>query len=125
MTAVSRTMAMALGLVGTVIAFVVVSMYSLMHMLSRMAGIDADRGHFFIGTGLTILAAIGSLLVVGWPEIGAVILVLATIGFWFIVGWWAIIPAVFLLGAAVIAFMDRRRHHEPEYYPPPRRAPQP
>jgi hypothetical protein len=107
-------MAMAVGLVGSVIAFVVVALYSLMHTLGRIAGVTADRSHFFIGTGLTILAVIGSLLVAVSPEVGAVILVLATIGFFFIVGWWAVIPALFLVAAAVMAFMDRRKHeHSP------------
>lgn len=124
MEAVSRAMAVTLGLIGTVIAFVVVSLYSVMHLLGRVSGITADRGHFFIGTGLTILAAIGSLLLAGSPEVGAVILVLATIGFFFIIGWWAIIPALFLLGAAGLAFMERAQHHNRDDYRPPTSAPQ-
>lgn len=124
MKALSRTMAMAIGLVGTVIAFVVVSLYSLMHVLARMTGVTADRSHFFIGTGLTILAAIGSLVLVAAPMAGAIILVLATIGFWFIIGWWAIIPALFLLSAAAIAFMESRQHRAPGYEQPPTGVPQ-
>jgi hypothetical protein len=113
MPVVSRMMAMAIGLVGSVIAFVIVALYSLVHLLIRVSGIPADRGHFFIGTGLSILAVIGSLFLVGSREIGAVILVLATIGFFFIIGWWAIIPAIFLLGAAGMAFMERREYRQP------------
>lgn len=124
MRAVSRTMAMALGLVGTVIGFVVAALYSLLHFLGRISGITADQGHFFVAIGLTILAAIGSLLLVSAPEIGAVILVLATIGFFFIVGWWAIIPAVFLLGAAGLAFVERSQHRREENQQPPAGAPQ-
>jgi hypothetical protein len=113
MPVVSRMMAMAIGLVGSVIAFVVVALYSLAHVLARVYGITADRSHFFIGIGLTIVAIIGSLSLVGSAEIGAVILVLATIGFFFILGWWAIIPAIFLLGAAGAAFMSRRESRQP------------
>jgi len=124
MQVASRVMAMTLGLVGAVIAFVVVCMYSLLHLLGRISGITADHGHFFIGTGLSILAAVGALVVSGAPEVGAVILAVAAIGFFFIIGWWAIIPALFLLGAAGIAFMDRAKHHKEENYQPPKSAPQ-
>src|SRR5215467_3248179 len=84
MRAVTHVMAMAIGLVGAVIAFVVNAMYSLAHVLGRMTGITADRSHFFIGTGLTIVAVIGALCMAGAPEVGAVLLVLATIGFFLI-----------------------------------------
>ena len=58
MSGVSRMMAMATWLVGSVIAFVVVALYSFLHMLERMAGITADQSHLFLGIGLTILAVI-------------------------------------------------------------------
>jgi hypothetical protein len=119
MAAMSRMMAMAIGLVGAVIGFVVSALYSLVHRLARISGITADRSHFFVGIGLTIVAVIGSLLVVASPEAGALVLVLATIGFFFILGWWAIIPAIFLLSAAGVALMRRR-----EYQRPPTGAPQ-
>ena len=122
MSGVSRMMAMATGLVGSVIAFVVVALYSFLHMLERMAGITADQSHLFLGIGLTILAVIASLVVVSAPEIGAVLLVLAAVGFFFIVGWWAIIPALFLIGTAVMTYMSYRNH--PQYHEPPTRLPQ-
>lgn len=122
MSTVSRMMAMAIGLVGSVIAFVVVSLYSIMHVLARMAGVTADRSHFFVGTGLTILAAIASLVVIGSPPIGAVLLILATVGFFFVVSWWAIIPALFLVSAAVMAYMSYRSH--PRLHEPPTGLPQ-
>jgi hypothetical protein len=106
-------MAMAIGLVGAVIAFVVNALYSLAHVLGRMTGITADRSHFFIGTGLTIVAVIGALCMAGAPEVGAVLLVLATIGFFLIVGWWAVIPAIFLLSAAALAVVNRHEYHRP------------
>ncbi|HEX9413460.1 MAG TPA: hypothetical protein VF916_08130 [Ktedonobacterales bacterium] len=119
MAGMSRMMALAIGLVGAVIGFVVSALYSLVHLLARINGVTADRSHFFVGIGLTIVAVIGSLLVVASPEGGALVLVLATIGFFFILGWWAIIPAIFLLSAAGVAFMRRR-----EYQRPPTGAPQ-
>jgi hypothetical protein len=113
MSFVSRTVSMALGLVGAVIGWVVVALYSLMHVLARMSGLTGDRSHFFIGTGLAILGVIGSILVLGSPEVGAALLVITTIGLFFIVGWWAIIPALFLVSAAVIAFLSRAEAHRP------------
>ncbi|HEV2461800.1 MAG TPA: hypothetical protein VGS80_25875 [Ktedonobacterales bacterium] len=113
MRAISAVMAMALGLVGAVIGFVVNALYSLVHVLGRISGITADRSHFFIGTGLAIVAVVGALCVAGAPEVGAILLVLATIGFFFIVGWWAVIPAIFLLSAAALAMMNRAAYHRP------------
>lgn len=113
MRAISRVTTMAIGLVGAVIGFVVNALYSLVHVLGRISGITSDRSHFFIGTGLTILAIIGALSVAGAPEVGALLMVLATIGFFFIVGWWAVIPAIFLLVAAAFAIRSRREYHQP------------
>jgi hypothetical protein len=116
MRVVSRLTAMAIGLVGSVIAFVVNAMYSLLHLLGRISGVSTDRSHFFIGTGLTIVAVIGSVCVgSGAPEAGAVLLVLATVGFFFIMGWWAVIPAIFLVAAAVLAIMGREEYRHPTH----------
>jgi hypothetical protein len=124
MVAVSRVVTMAIGLVGAVIAFVINALYSFAHMLGRISGITADRSHFFIGTGLTIVAIIGALLVVVSPEVGGVLMVLATIGFFFIVGWWAIIPAIFLLAAAALALFNRHEYRQRGLREPPTGAPQ-
>jgi hypothetical protein len=113
MATVSRVVTMAVGLVGAVVAFVVNALYSFAHVLGRISGITADRSHFFIGTGLTIVAVIGAILVVGSPEAGALLLILATVGFFFILGWWAIIPALFLVSAAGLAIANRREYHRP------------
>jgi hypothetical protein len=119
MVAVSRIVTMAIGLVGAVIAFVVNALYSFAHLLARISGVTADRSHFFIGTGLSIVAVIGALLVVASPEVGAVLMILATIGFFFIVGWWAIIPALFLLVAAALALFNRHEYRRRELPQPP------
>jgi hypothetical protein len=120
MAAVSRVVTMAIGLVGAVIAFIVSALYSLVHVLGRISGMTADRSHFFIGTGLSLVAVIGAVLVVGFPEAGALLLIVATVGFFFILGWWAIIPALFLLSAAGLAIANRQ-----EYHRPPTAAPNP
>ena len=121
MRAVTHIMAMALGLVGAVFGFVVSALYSLMHVLGRVAGVTANQSHFFIGLGLSILAVIGALCMAGAPEVGAILLVLATIGFFFIMGWWAIIPAIFLLSAAALGIVNREQYHQ---HRPPTGIPQ-
>ena len=124
MVAVSRAVTLAIGLVGAILAFVVNTLYSLAHVLARLSGITADRSHFFIGTGLSIVAAIGAALVIASPEGGAVLMVLATIGLFFILGWWAIIPAVFLLSAAGLALFYRLSARGREVRRPPTGASQ-
>src|SRR5260221_823143 len=96
MRAVSSVMTMAIGLVGAVIAFVVNALYSLVHVLGRISGITGDQSHFFIGTGLTIVAVIGALCVAGAPESCPLLMILATIRVFFIVGRVSLIPAGFL-----------------------------
>jgi hypothetical protein len=102
-----RTLAMVLGVIGAVVGFVASLLYSLAHFLGRIAGITADRSHFFIGIGLTILAAIGAVMAPFSGVVAALLMVAAVVGFAFIIGWWAILPAIFLLPAAWIAFSNR------------------
>lgn len=113
MRVISRVATMGIGLVGAVIGFVVNALYSLVHFLGRISGIPGDRSHFFIGTGLTIVAVIGAVCVAGAPEVGAVLMVLAAVGFFFIMGWWAVIPAIFLVAAAIMAIMGREEYRHP------------
>src|SRR5215813_253115 len=103
-----RTLGMILGFCGAAVAFVVNMLYSLFHTLGAVTGVANDQSHFFIGTGLAILAAIGAFLALGSGEVGAVLMVLSLVGFAFIIGWWTIIPALLLLPAAGLAFAGRR-----------------
>jgi len=103
-----RVIGMILGFCGAAVAFVVTMFYSLFHTVGEVAGIAQDQSHFFIGTGLAILAGIGAFLALGSGQIGAVLMVLSLVGFAFIIGWWTIIPALFLLPAAGLAFAGRR-----------------
>ena len=102
-----RSLAMILGLIGAVIGFVTSLLYSLAHVLGRIAGITTSSSHFFIGVGLTILALIGAVLAPFSGIVAALLMVAAVVGFAFIIGWWAILPAIFLLPAAWMAFSNR------------------
>ncbi len=103
-----RTIALIVGLVGTVIAFIINILYSLVHVIGRVSGITNDNSHFWWGILVVIAALIGSFLAPVFA-IGAAILLLASgIAFFWIVGWWAIIASVFLFVAAILTFSNRR-----------------
>jgi hypothetical protein len=104
-----RMLAMVIGLAGGIIAVIVTVLYAFFHTLGRVAGIAADSSHMFIGLGLSVAAIVGSLFLPVIVDVGEVLLIIAIIGLFFILGWWALIPNAFLLVAAVLAFVDRRR----------------
>lgn len=108
-----RVLALFIGLFGSIVAFVVNTLYSLFHFLGRIGGITADQSHFFIGTGLAIVAFVGAMLIVVSPLVGVALLALATIGLFFIMGWWALLAAPFLVFAAILAVAARHEVEEP------------
>lgn len=108
-----RVLALFIGLFGSIVAFFVNMLYSLFHMLGHISGVTPDQPHFFIGTGLAIVAFVGAMIVVGSPLVGAALLMLATFGLLFIMGWWVLLAAPFLLFAAVLAFAGRNEVEEP------------
>ncbi len=103
-----RVLAMIVGLVGVVIAFVVNLLYSSLHVLGRVAGITSSPSHFFFGLLVILIGLIGSVLAMFAPIVGAVLLAVAGIAFFFIAGWWALFASPFLLIAAVLAFEHTR-----------------
>lgn len=107
-----RSLAMILGVVGAVVGFITSMLYSVAHVLGRIAGITTSSSHFFIGVGLTILALIGAVLAPFSGIVAALLMILSVIGFAFIIGWWAILPAIFLLPAAWMAFSNRALQDE-------------
>ena len=103
-----RTIAMIVGLIGTVLALIIDILYSLVHVLGKVAGMPNDSTHFFYGLIVVLVALGGSFLTIISPIIAALMLLGAGIAFFFIVGWWAIIASVFLFVAALITFSNRR-----------------
>lgn len=103
-----RTIAMIVGLIGTVLAFIIDILYSLAHVLGRVAGFTNDTSHFFWGLLVVLGALAGSLLAPIFAIGAAVLLLAAGIGFFFVVGWWAVIASVFLFVAALLTFSNRR-----------------
>ncbi len=107
-----RMMALILGIIGGVIGFVINILNSTMHFVGQITGITTHGGHLFIGTLIAIIACIGAIIVMFVPEVGGIILILCTVGFFFAIGWWALIPAVFLLLGAWLAFNSRAERRE-------------
>ena len=103
-----RTIAMIVGLIGTVLALIIDILYSLVHVLGKVAGMANDSTHFFYGLIVVLVALGGSFLTVISPIIAAIMLLGAGIAFFFIVGWWAIIASVFLFVAALLTISNRR-----------------
>jgi len=101
-------LAMIVGLVGVVLAFVVNLLYSSLHVLGRIAGITSNPSHFFFGLLVVFIGLIGSVLALFVPIVGAVLLAVAGIAFFFIAGWWALLASPFLLIAAVLAYEHTR-----------------
>lgn len=102
-----RTIALIIGIVGTVLAFIINILYSLAHVLGRVAGISNDPSHFWWGLLVVLLALVGSFLAPIIPIAAAVLLVGTGIAFFFIVGWWAVIASPFLFVAAIMTFSNR------------------
>src|SRR5258707_1484812 len=98
-----RVLAMIVGLVGVVIAFVVNLLYSSLHVLGRVAGITSSPSHFFFGLLVILIGLIGSVLAMFAPIVGAVLLAVAGIPVFFILGWGGLFSFPLLLIAAVPA----------------------
>ncbi len=103
-----RTVALIVGLIGTVLVLIVNILYSLAHVLGRITGFTNDSSHFFLGLIVVLVALGGSFLAPVLPILAAVMLVAAGIAFFFFVGWWAVIAAPFLFVAALMTFSNRR-----------------
>ena len=103
-----RVLAMIIGLVGVVVAFIVNLLYSSLHVLGRIAGVAYGPSHFLFGLLVVLIGLIGSVLALFAPIAGAVLLLVAGIAFFFIAGWWALFASPFLLIAAVLAFEHSR-----------------
>ncbi len=102
-----RIIGMVVGIVAAALMLLVDVLYSLSHVLGRMAGVTADNSHFFWGLLITLVGLVGALLApVRWLWSLALMLV-ATVAFFFTVGYWAIIPAVFFIAAMLLVYLDR------------------
>lgn len=103
-----RTIALIVGFIGAILALIVNLLYTLFHVLGKVAGVTQDSAHFFYGLIVVLLGIAGSLLAPILPIPAGLLLAVAGVAFFYVVGWWAIIASPFLLVAAVLTLSNRR-----------------
>lgn len=107
---VGRVGALILGLFGTIVALVVNFAYSGVHDALRLGGDkNISHSHGFIGFLLILVGFVGALLAVPAPAVAAVLLAIAAVGLFFIVKAYALFCSIFLLVAALLAYVDRTK----------------
>jgi hypothetical protein len=103
-----RILAVFDGIIGAVIGFAISILASVLRVIGGSVGISTDQSHFFLAIILSLLAFVGALLAIGPGLAAAICLLVAAVGFFFVAGPWAIVPALFLLPAAWLAFAGSR-----------------
>ncbi len=103
-----RTIATIVGLIGAVVAFIIVALYTLAHALGRITGVSNNPSHFWWGLLVILIGVVGAFLAPLLPIVSAIMLLGAGIAFFFIVGWWALIASPFLIVAGLLTFSNRR-----------------
>ncbi|HEX8035436.1 MAG TPA: hypothetical protein VF510_16385, partial [Ktedonobacterales bacterium] len=103
-----RAIATIIGLVGAVLALVVVLLYNVFNALGKVAGVTNDTAHFFWGLFIVLFAAVGAFLAPILPILAAIMLLVAGIALFFVVGWWALIASPLFIIAALLTFSNKR-----------------
>jgi hypothetical protein len=106
-----RTVALIVGLLGTLSATIISILYSLVHGLAVVAGFAQDTRHFVFGLLIGLVGAVGACLAHVAPSVAAVLLAIAGVAFFFDVGWWALLVSPFFLASAMLAYRARRMPH--------------
>jgi hypothetical protein len=100
----ARFITFTLGVIGAVDGFILNLLVSLYHSVERLTGVDPSS-HGFIGFGMVVLALVGAVLALFWPQVGGVLLLLAGLGFIFVLHWWALLATPQLIIGGLIPFM--------------------
>jgi hypothetical protein len=103
-----RTLGMILGLLGTVIAFVIDLLYGIFHVLGLVVNVTDDTYHFWWGMLIVLVSLVASLLGLINGVAAMVLLVACGVAFFFVVGWWALFASPFLFLAAIFMYAGRR-----------------
>jgi hypothetical protein len=101
-----RILATVIGLVGALMALLVVVFHTIVADAQRNG---LGNGHLPTGLLMFLLALVGALISYPFPVAAAVLMVIAAIGLFLIapIASWFAIP--FLLIAAILAFLDRKK----------------
>lgn len=104
MKLIGRLGALIVGLLGFVVGLVV----NVIHSSVKHIFEPGSTTHGFIALLFLIVALIGSLIALFAPRAAALLLVISAVGFIIFVGFLAgIVPALILLIAALLAYIDR------------------
>jgi hypothetical protein len=107
-----RILALVIGLLGVVAAFIINLLYSSLHVLGRVAGITNNQTHFIWGLVVVFIGLVGSVFALFLPTVEVVLLLVAGVAFFFIAGWWALLASPFLLIAAFLAYRYSRARQQ-------------
>jgi hypothetical protein len=103
-----RMLGMIVGLVGTIIAFVIDLLYGIFHVLGLVVNVSNDTFHFWWGMLIVLVALAASLLGMINGVAAMVLLAACGVAFFFVVGWWALFASPFLFLAAILMYVGRR-----------------
>ena len=105
MKVIGRLGALLLGVLGFIVGFILNIVHS---TVQRVFQLGATHG--FIAFLFLVVGLLGSLIALFAPRTAALLLVISAIGFIIFVGLlYGIVPAVILLIAALLAFIDQGR----------------
>jgi hypothetical protein len=102
-----RIIAMVLGIIGAIIALIEVIVSVGSKWFEQATGVGNPTSHGFLGTLAFLLGIIGALLALPFGEAGAVLMAIAGLIMLYVTGWVGIIPFIFLILGAILAYLDR------------------
>lgn len=105
MKLVGRLGALVFGILGFLLGLIFDAIYAgATHIFE-----PGNQTHGFIAFLLLLLGFVGALIALPSPTIAAALLAIAAVGFLIIAHGWAVVPAIFLLIAALLAYVDRSK----------------
>jgi hypothetical protein len=101
-----RTLAMVVGVVGALLAFIITVINFFIKNIS--AG-GLGNAHTPTGITMSLLALVGALIALPFPLTSAAAMLVAGVVMLFVAGGLGAIPLIVLAIAAVLAFLDRKK----------------
>jgi len=105
MKLIGRLGALVFGILGFLLGLIFDAIYAgATHILE-----PGNQTHGFIVLILLVVGLVGALAALPGPRFAALLLLISAVGFLIIAHAYAIVPAIFLLIAALLAFVDRSK----------------
>ncbi|HEV7125943.1 MAG TPA: hypothetical protein VGN32_00695 [Ktedonobacterales bacterium] len=102
---VLRGVGMLVGIVGALLGL----LFTFIHFGVKVADGAFGTGHTPTAIAMSILAFIGALLAIPFPVVSSAIMLVAGIVLIFAIQGFGVVPFIFLLIAAALVFLDRRK----------------